>query len=180
MRVPPIRSSIIFADDAKLRFRTPPAGTQRMAVCYEAAKRLSKYQYAFFCPDIEQFSVLPAIRRNIMADPAKFHIGAEYLTGTKDATFSDNQFENFIGSLGTFIYIVATKSTLAQSPHFSISRIESAPDYSVTWRNILNQIERARELVSSQQLTMQEITDTAKEASNAFSRVFSDETVAPN
>lgn len=180
LRVPPIRSSLKFADDAKLRFRTPPAGTHRMAVCYEAAKRLSKYQYAFFCPDIEQFTILPGIRKAVVSDPAKYHIGAEYLTGTKDATFNDTQFENFIGRLGTFIYIVATKSTLAHSPHFAVSRIESAPDYSVTWRNILNQIARARELVSFQQLTMEDITEAAKEASDSFSRIFSEETSVPN
>jgi hypothetical protein len=31
-----------FADDAKLRFNAPPAGTHRLAVCYEVARRLSK------------------------------------------------------------------------------------------------------------------------------------------
>jgi hypothetical protein len=36
-----------FADDARLRFNASPAGTHRLAVCYEAAKRPSKYQYAY-------------------------------------------------------------------------------------------------------------------------------------
>jgi hypothetical protein len=51
---------IRFADDAKLRFNAPPAGTHRLAVCYEAARRLSKYQFAHFCPDISDFTVLPS------------------------------------------------------------------------------------------------------------------------
>jgi hypothetical protein len=48
-----------FADDDRVRFGSTPAGTHRLAVCYEAAKRLAKFQYAFLCPGITEFNVLP-------------------------------------------------------------------------------------------------------------------------
>jgi hypothetical protein len=83
---------IRFADDAKLRFNTPPAGTHRLAICYEAARRLSKYQFAHFCPDISDFTVLPSWKQAIMSNPAIYHVGALYLTGQKEQNFTDNIF----------------------------------------------------------------------------------------
>jgi hypothetical protein len=55
-----------FSDDARLRFNAPPAGTHRMAVCFEAARRLSKYQYAHYCPGLSDFSVLPKWRNYVV------------------------------------------------------------------------------------------------------------------
>jgi hypothetical protein len=167
---------IRFAEDAKLRFRAPPAGTHRMAVCHEAARRLSKYQFAHFCPDVAEFSVLPKWKATIMANPAIFHIGALYLTGTKDDSFVDNVFDSFIGRLGTFIQVVASRSTLCNSPHFQPERVESAPDFSSTWRSILTQINRARETLSAQQITMEDVQESCKEAVKELSAVFSETT----
>ena len=78
---------IQFADDAKLRFNAPPAGTHRMAVCHEAARRLSKYAFSHFCPFITDFTVLPKWNDQIMSNPAIYHVGALYLTGKRDNTF---------------------------------------------------------------------------------------------
>jgi hypothetical protein len=58
-RVGPDVYDIRFADNAKLRFNAPPAGTHRLAVCPEAARRLPKYQFSHFCPNISDFTVLP-------------------------------------------------------------------------------------------------------------------------
>jgi hypothetical protein len=136
-----------FADDAQLRFSAPPAGTHRMNVCFEVARRLSRYSFAHFCPQVSDFSVLPAWREQVMANPATYHVGALYLTGTKNTAYSDSIFDNFIGRLGTFIQVISGKSTLANSPHFAPAKVESAPDYDPTWRNILMQVNRAREAV---------------------------------
>jgi hypothetical protein len=78
-----------------------------------------------------------------------------YLTGTKNAAYSDSIFDNFIGRLGTFIQVISGKSTLANSPHFAPAKVESALDYDPTWRNILMQVNRAREAVNAQQVTME-------------------------
>jgi hypothetical protein len=59
-----------FAEDAKLRFNAPSAGTHRLAVCFEAARRISKYQFAHFCPDVSEFTVLPQWRALVMSNPA--------------------------------------------------------------------------------------------------------------
>ncbi|PNF35906.1 hypothetical protein B7P43_G08569 [Cryptotermes secundus] len=61
---------IRFAEDAKLRFNAPPAGTHRLAICFEAARHVSKDQYAHFCPELSDFTVLPGWRASVMADPA--------------------------------------------------------------------------------------------------------------
>lgn len=177
-RVGPDAYELRFADDAKLRFQAPPAGTHRMAVCHEAARRLAKYQFSFFCPDLNDFSVLPGWKSRVMENPAIFHIGALYLTGRKDNDFTDNIFENFIGRLGAFVQVMAPKSTLCASPHFSVSKVESAPDYDTTWRNVLTQIHRTREQVSAQQLTIDDIAEAAKEAARALSDAFSQATTA--
>jgi hypothetical protein len=169
---------IRFADDAKLRFSAPPAGTHRLAVCYEAARRLSKYQFSHGCPDIADFTVLPGWKSAIMTNPALFHVGALYLTGNKDNSFSDNIFDNFVGRLGTFIQIMAPKSTLCESPHFAPSRIESAPDYDVTWRNVLTQIHITREAVSAQQLSVEDVSEAAKEAARILGAAFSETVVS--
>jgi hypothetical protein len=44
-RLPDCKYEVRFAD-AKLRFNGPPAGTHRLAVCHEAARRLSRFQFA--------------------------------------------------------------------------------------------------------------------------------------
>jgi hypothetical protein len=173
-RLGPDVGELRFADNAKLRFNALPAGTQRLAVCHEAARRLSKYQFSHFCPGISDFTVLPKWKKTIMSNPALYHVQSLYLTGQKESAFSDNLFENFIGRLGTYIQIMAPRSTLCRSPHFAPARVESAPDFDVTWRNILTQINRARETVSTQQLSVEEVTDIAKEAAKELSSIFSE------
>jgi hypothetical protein len=108
-----------------------------------------------------------------MSNPATYHVGALYLTGTRNSSFSDNLFDNFIGRLGTYIQIMAAKSTLCASPHFSPFKVESAPGFDSTWRNILTQIHRTREAVSAQQISVEEVTEAAKAAAQELSNVFS-------
>jgi hypothetical protein len=97
------------------------------------------------------------------------------LTGTKDNAFSDNVFDNFVGRLGTFIWILAPPtSTLYHSPHFESTEVESAPDYNVTWRNILTQIHQTREAVNAQQLSIEDVSKADKMAAGELSSVFSE------
>jgi hypothetical protein len=112
----------------------------RLAVCYKSARRLSKCQYSHYCPNTSDFGVLPRWRERIMANPVIYHIGVLYLTVQKDTSFSDMIFKIFVGRLGTFRTTVASRSTLCQSPHFVASKIENAPDYDPTWRQILKQM----------------------------------------
>jgi hypothetical protein len=107
-----------------------------------------------------------------MDNPATYHVGSLYLTRVKNNAFSDNLFENFVGRLGTYIQIMAPKSTLCVSPHFAPSKVESAPDFYNAWRNILTQIHHTRETVSSQQLSVEEVTEAARTAAQELSQVF--------
>jgi hypothetical protein len=107
-----------------------------------------------------------------MSDPAKYHVGALYLCGTQDASYDDNQFEGFIGRLGVYIQALAPRSTLARSPHFTESKIESASDYDPNWRQVLQQIQRNRELIANRQLTVEEVSDEAAAAAEELGRAF--------
>jgi hypothetical protein len=70
-RASDITYELKFADDARLRFGSAPAGTHRLAVCYEAAKRLAKYQYAYYCPGLTEFNVIPQWRSIILENPTR-------------------------------------------------------------------------------------------------------------
>jgi hypothetical protein len=165
--------NLLFADDAKLRFASNPAGTHRLAVCYEAAKRLSKYQYAYYCPGISEFNVLPQWRRVILQNPAKYHVGSLYLTGEKDTSFQDTSCDPFIGRLGTYVNQVAARSTLCKSPHFQLDRVEGAPDFDPNWKSILIQMSRIRDSATSQAFTVEEVAEDMRQAHRNMSQVFS-------
>lgn len=60
-------SGVNLTPDAKLRFSSMPAGTHRLAVAFEAAKRLVRSSYAAYCPGVEDFETLPQLRTNVMA-----------------------------------------------------------------------------------------------------------------
>lgn len=55
-----------FSDDAKLRFSAMPAGTHRLAIAYESAKRLVRSVYAMYCPGIHEFANIPEMRRKVI------------------------------------------------------------------------------------------------------------------
>lgn len=74
-------SNLTLSQDAKLRFQSMPAGTHRLGVAYESAKRLVRGVYAKYCPGLSDFTHLPRIREMVMGDPARYHVGASYLTG---------------------------------------------------------------------------------------------------
>jgi hypothetical protein len=74
-----------------------------------------------------------------MENPATYHVSSLNLTGIKNSAFSDTLLENLVGRLGTYIQIMDPKSTLCATPHFAASKVESAPDFDNTWRNILPQ-----------------------------------------
>jgi hypothetical protein len=165
-------NKILFTDDIKLEFRAPPAGTSRMAVCYRAANILARSSYARFCPNIEDFTILPRWQSTVMADPAKYHVEALYLCGSKDASYDDNQFERFIGRLGVCILELAPKSIFAKSPHFTESKIESASDFDPTWRQTLQHMQRNIDLIASRQLMVEEVPDEAAAAAKELRRAF--------
>lgn len=71
-----------------------------------------------------------------------------------------------------YIHALAPKSTLARSPHFSEAKIKGATDYDPNWRQILQQIQRNRDIVSSRQLTLEEVSEEASAAVEKLGRAF--------
>lgn len=137
-------SSITLSADSKLRFTSMPAGTHRLAIAYEAAKRLVRSVYGVYCPAVEDFGTIPAIRGDIIAAPARYHVGASYLTGEARADYQDTDMNNYLGRLGTFINTLYKQSTLAKSPHLKVERVESYDDYDADFKALLGRIQMAQ------------------------------------
>lgn len=131
--------TITLSDDAKLRFASFPAGTHRLVVAFESAKRLVKSPLAAFCPSVTEFAAIPITRNAVMEDLASHHIGASYLTGSARAAYSDTQNEMYLGRLGTYMRNMFPKATLTASPHLTQMKVESYEDYSPEWNNTLLQ-----------------------------------------
>ncbi|CAH0387134.1 unnamed protein product [Bemisia tabaci] len=131
--------NVVLSNDAKLRFAGMPAGTARHSITYEGAKRLVRSMLGQLCPGLNDFLVLPGIRKAIMENRIQYHIGASYFTGRGRADFEDTSAEDFLGRIGTFILSMMPKSTLAQSPHLTQNKVKSYPDYDPQWANTLIQ-----------------------------------------
>ncbi|XP_077264311.1 uncharacterized protein LOC143898601 [Temnothorax americanus] len=112
-------ANLTLSQDAKLRFASMPAGTHRCGIAYEAAKRLVRSVYARFCPSVAEFATIPTSKHAIMQQPARYHIGASYLTGLPRMDYTDTDMESYLGRLGTFINTLYKKSTIAKSPHLA-------------------------------------------------------------
>ena len=77
--------NLALAEDAAIRVRSLPAGTHRLGAAFVCAQKLVAAQIARFCPNGENFPQLPIRQALIMAHPARYHIGALYLTGNARA-----------------------------------------------------------------------------------------------
>lgn len=137
-------ASINLSADSKLRFTSMPAGTHRLAIAYEAAKRLVRSVYGIYCPGVQDFDAIPGLRNRVLEAPATFHIGASYLTGHPRADYQDTDMNSYLGRLGTFINTLYKQSTLAKSPHLVIARVESYDDYDADFKALLGRIQIAQ------------------------------------
>lgn len=133
----PSSFEVKLSDDAKLRYTGPPAGTHRLAVAYEAARRLVVQDISGFCPGLEEFMALPVVYKEIMRDRVSYHVGAHYLTGRPRENYDDTICESFLGRLGTFVTVIMKAGSLAKSPHLDPGRVKSYDDYSESWRKVL-------------------------------------------
>ena len=129
--------TVKLSNDCILRFKSMPAGTHWLAVAYEAAKRLLGSKLAVYVPQVCEFTSLVPKHQEILADPAKYHIGAYYLTGNLRADYNDLDHSAVMGCLGSYIRVFMSASTLANSPHFTQEKIESYPDYNADWNAFL-------------------------------------------
>lgn len=136
------KCTLVLTTDAKQRFSSMPAGTHRLAVSIEAAKRLLRTNLARACPEVADFVALPAMRDAVVANPALYHVGGAFLCGVQQANgkqaFNDTDVESMMGRLGTFVISMLGKSSLAKSPHFSEAKVTSYDDYSSEWRAYLD------------------------------------------
>ena len=150
------KGNLALSDDAKLRFKAMPAGTHRLAVAFEAAKRLARSKALIVCPGVEEMASLTGLREQVMEKPAQFHVGAAYLTGQARVDYDDTANEHVLGRLGTYVNTVLSGSTLAKSPHFEVARVKSYPDFSEDFQSTLNQLKMME--VKAQRDTLSYIT----------------------
>lgn len=116
--------AITLSADCKLRFTSMPAGTHRLVIAYEAAKRLVRSVYGVYCPGVQEFATIPALRAQVFQAPANYHIGASYLTGSPRIDYQHSDMNAFLGRLGTFINTLYKQSILAKSLHLTPARRE--------------------------------------------------------
>ena len=90
-----------------------PAGTHRLAVTYDAAEMLLGRKSTVCVRRVFEFTFLVPKRQEILADPAKYHIGAYYLTGNPRADYNDLDHSAVMGCLGSYICVFMSTSTLA-------------------------------------------------------------------
>ena len=129
---------IVFSDDARLRFSSFPAGTHRLAVAFEGAKKLIANRISRFCPDAGDLSNLVAFKALVDAARAQHHVGALSLCNRRATEYSDNQMEQYLGRVGTFIRVFFSTTTLSQSPHLTQLKVGDYEDYSIDWFNACN------------------------------------------
>lgn len=133
-------SSIILSNDSKFRFKSMPAGTHKLDIAYQAAKKLTRSTYADFCPNLTDFKLLFSIYDQVHNFSATYHISASYLTGKPRANYHDSDMDNYLGRLGTFITTLYKNSTLAKSPCMAPAIIESYNDYDVDFKTELTKV----------------------------------------
>ncbi|KMQ88295.1 peptide abc transporter atp-binding protein [Lasius niger] len=134
-------SSVSLTAEAKIQFGSMSADTHRLAIVYEAAKRL-----------VRSISV-----------PQKYHMGASYLTGEPRADYSDTNMNAYLGRLGTFIITLYRNSTLAKSPHMTASRIKSY-NYDADFRHMLGRMQAAQAAARAKVMEEQAVVAAPEEA----------------
>lgn len=134
---------IRLSNDTKLCFQSLPAGTHRLVIAYEAAKRLVRSVYATFYPSVQDFRSFPTIRQRILENPVRYHIGASYLIGESRIDYQDTDMNHYLGRFGTFITIIYKQSTLAKS-HLAIAKMESYNNYDADFKAILGCVQIAQ------------------------------------
>lgn len=130
-------ANVILTDDAKLRFQSLPAGTHKLGIVHEGVKRITRSVAGRACPSIRDYNHVPGAIANFRANPASYHIGAQYLTGQARINYSDSENDNLLGRVATFLRVMYPSSTLTQSPHCARDRMESYSDYNVEFFNAL-------------------------------------------
>lgn len=113
-------------DDIGLRMKAAPAGTARMAVSYNLAKKMLAHPASVFLPNTTKLDDLPTVYAKVIDAPAKYHFGAAYLCGAREK-YDDQDYEPCLGRTGTFGNTFYPASTLMKSPH--AAAYQNASDY---------------------------------------------------
>lgn len=151
-------AGLTLSSDDKLKyFGSMPAGTHRLAIAYEAGRRLLRNVHAPLCPDIQDFIAIPPKRMAVLAARASYHISASYLTGEARADYSDTENERYLGRLGTFITTEYKHSILAKSPHLAISKVEGYDDYDANFKTTLIKVQLSQRTAKGR--TIEEIIE---------------------
>ena len=129
---------IVFSDDARLRFCSFPAGTHRLAVAYEGAKKLIANRILRLCPDASNLGNLVSFKTLVDLSRAQYHAGALYLCNRRSTDYSDTQMEQYLGRIGTFIRVFFSATTVCQSPHLTQLKVGGYEDYSIDWYDSCN------------------------------------------
>ena len=104
---------ITFLDDARLRFSSFPAGTHRLAVAYEGAKKLIANRISRLCPEVSNLKDVVVFKALVDSSRVSYHVGALHLCNNKATDYVDSQMEQYLGRIGTFVRVFFSITTLA-------------------------------------------------------------------
>ena len=113
-----------------------PAGTHRLVIAFEAAKKLLGGKLTVYVPQVFELTSLVPKCWEILANLARYHVWVYYLTGSLRMDYNDLDNSAIMGRLGAYM----SASTLAKLPHFTQEKIESYPDYNADWNASLVQV----------------------------------------
>lgn len=100
--------------DMKLRFNSAPAGTARYGFVNAVIKKLDGTAYPGFLPLMPQFRSCQRFCAQIHNAPAKYHLGAQYLTG-RVRNVVDPVDDDFFNSVCAIVHGAFSGSTLAKA-----------------------------------------------------------------
>ena len=99
---------------------------------YEGAKKLIANRISRLYPNAGNLENLVSFKSLVDSARAQYHVGALYLCNQRATEYSDNQMEQYLGRIGTFIRVFFSTTTLCQSPHLTQLKVGGYEDYTGT------------------------------------------------
>jgi hypothetical protein len=104
------------AEDVKLRMVARPAGTADPCTYLAIARMAGASMFSVLLPAIAKYDEIVKIEEDIKAQPARYHMGAQFLTGRARIESHRNQFtEEQKDQLAAFVYAIAPHGNLAKA-----------------------------------------------------------------
>jgi hypothetical protein len=173
--------SVLYAD-AFMNYRTKltPAGCHKIYVALLALKAISEANLYVFLPDIELAKKVMRLYHELNVAGARGHLGSFYYTDEAPSVIQ-SEVDDFLPIAAFFVSKRMPASSLAGSPHLSLSKADECPD---RWKWIVTQtlkigaagasdvsIENYLRQCGEESYTADLSTDSGRDSAIAFGKV---------